>query len=339
MEEDNLPYISVIITAYNRKEFLLNAIKSAVNQTLDKKYYEIIVIKNYKDDTIDNYIQNNKIIGIITNTKSLGGKLVEALNIANGNVISFLEDDDLFSNNKLEIVYNKFKKNKDLTYYHNSMVPIDDKNKLLRKWYKQEDKEVTYNYKSRRKIIRRGIRYGSHNLSSMSISKVIFLINARIISNFTYAIDYGIVLLALNSGGVLLSDNHKLTLYRVHNSSINTFNKNYNEFMKQRCLIHKEEYSFIEHLISPLDIKNINVQSFYNLMLYTLKIKAKLYCKSNISISLLKYLSLFPYRRNNREYLINMSIFMLSSKKVKNLKKIILTYYINTHKGIENETG
>lgn len=338
MEEDNLPYISVIITAYNRKEFLLNAIKSAVNQTLDKKYYEIIAIKNYKDDTIDNYIQDNKIISIITNTKSLGGKLVEALNIAKGNVISFLEDDDLFSNDKLETVYNKFKDNKDLIYYHNSMIPIDDKNKLLKRWYKQEDKEITYNYRSTHKIIRRGIRYGSHNLSSISISKTIFLINAHIIYNFTYAIDYGIVLLALNSGRLLISDKHKLTLYRVHNSSINTFNRNYNEFMEQRCLIHKEEYSFIEHLISPQDIKNINVQSFYNLMLYMLKIKAKLYCKSNIHISILKYLSLFPYRRNNREYLINMSIFMLSSKKLRNLKKIILTFYINAHKGIKNET-
>ena len=44
MNDNKLPYISVIITAYNRKEFLLNAIKSALNQTLDKKYYEIIVI-------------------------------------------------------------------------------------------------------------------------------------------------------------------------------------------------------------------------------------------------------------------------------------------------------
>ena len=339
MEENNLPYISIIITAYNRKEFLLNAIKSAVNQTLDKKYYEIIVIKNYKDDMIDNYIQDNEIIGIITNTKSLGGKLVEALNIAKGNVISFLEDDDLFSNDKLEIVYNKFKENKDLTYYHNSMIPIDHKNKLLKGWYKQEDKEIIYNYKSTRKIIRRGIRYGSHNLSSISISKAIFLIDAHIIFNFTYAIDYGIVLLALNSGRLLISDKHKLTLYRVHNSSINTFNKNYNEFMEQRCLTHKEEYSFIEHLLNSIDSKNINIQSFYTLMLYMLKIKAKLYCKSDISINLLKYLSLFPYRRNNREYLINMFIFILSSKKLRTLTKIILTHYINKHKGIKNETG
>ena len=48
-----LIFISVIIIAYKRKEFLLGAIKSVLNQTLDKKYYEIIVVKNYKDDAID----------------------------------------------------------------------------------------------------------------------------------------------------------------------------------------------------------------------------------------------------------------------------------------------
>ena len=50
MNDNELPYISVIITAYNRKDFLFNAIKSVVNQTLDKKYYEIIVIKNFEDN-------------------------------------------------------------------------------------------------------------------------------------------------------------------------------------------------------------------------------------------------------------------------------------------------
>ncbi|MCW1293277.1 MAG: glycosyltransferase [Candidatus Parvarchaeota archaeon] len=54
-------YISVIVTAYNRKEFLLNALKSAVNQTLDRKFYEIIVVKNFNDNEIDNYIQQNNI--------------------------------------------------------------------------------------------------------------------------------------------------------------------------------------------------------------------------------------------------------------------------------------
>jgi len=41
----NTSLITVIITAYNRKEFLEDAIKSAINQTLPRKYYEIIVVK------------------------------------------------------------------------------------------------------------------------------------------------------------------------------------------------------------------------------------------------------------------------------------------------------
>ena len=44
-----MPFISVIITAHNRKEFLLEAVNSALNQTLPKDEYEIIVVKNFQD--------------------------------------------------------------------------------------------------------------------------------------------------------------------------------------------------------------------------------------------------------------------------------------------------
>ena len=124
MNDTELPYISVIITAYDRKEFLLNAIKSALNQTLDKKYYEIIVIKNFRDENIDDFIIENKIVEIISNDNSLAGKLIEALNVAKGTVISFLDDDDLFSSNKLEVVYNKFKSNNNICYYHNTHITM-----------------------------------------------------------------------------------------------------------------------------------------------------------------------------------------------------------------------
>jgi len=43
----NNQFITVIITAYNRRKFLESAIKSAINQTLPRKYYEIIVVKNF----------------------------------------------------------------------------------------------------------------------------------------------------------------------------------------------------------------------------------------------------------------------------------------------------
>jgi cellulose synthase/poly-beta-1,6-N-acetylglucosamine synthase-like glycosyltransferase len=43
-KNDKKPYISVIITAHDRKEFLKEAINSVINQTLDKSFYEFIVV-------------------------------------------------------------------------------------------------------------------------------------------------------------------------------------------------------------------------------------------------------------------------------------------------------
>jgi len=45
--------ISVIISAYNRRDFLLKTVNSVANQTLDKNLYEVIVVKNFEDKSID----------------------------------------------------------------------------------------------------------------------------------------------------------------------------------------------------------------------------------------------------------------------------------------------
>ncbi|MGC9126572.1 MAG: glycosyltransferase, partial [Thermoplasmata archaeon] len=70
------PYISVIITAHNRKEFLKEAIQSALNQTLERSNYEILVIKNFKDEEIDRIIEQNGIRNIFTRDESTMGKIL-----------------------------------------------------------------------------------------------------------------------------------------------------------------------------------------------------------------------------------------------------------------------
>jgi len=40
-----VPEISVVIIAYLRKEYVIQAVQSAINQKLDRERYEIIVIK------------------------------------------------------------------------------------------------------------------------------------------------------------------------------------------------------------------------------------------------------------------------------------------------------
>jgi len=85
----NNPYISVIITAYNRKEFLLDAFNSALNQTLGRDKYEIIVTKNFTDNKMDSYIERNCGKLVFFEEGSMGEQIADALKYAKGRNLLF----------------------------------------------------------------------------------------------------------------------------------------------------------------------------------------------------------------------------------------------------------
>ncbi len=105
------PKVSVVIVTYNRPQFISRAIQSALNQTYQD--FEIIVVDNGMEQPAENivksfndkrirYIQNNK------NTGCSGGKNIGIKN-ARGEFIAFLDDDDIWLPEKLEIQMKKFK--------------------------------------------------------------------------------------------------------------------------------------------------------------------------------------------------------------------------------------
>ena len=210
MSGSKLPYISVIITAYNRKEFLLNAIKSAVNQTLDKKYYEIIVVKNFTENTIDGFIDEHHIKNIQMDG-AVGEFLYAGVSASSGEIISFLDDDDLFSNDKLEVVYNKFKANNNLGYYHNAHITVNEK---YQKIDSKLGKSITF------------------NLSSISIEKSI--LNLNFLKKISSNTDHFMYLSALESDKNIVAGKEKLTSYMFHNSVSHIDTANINEFIQNR---------------------------------------------------------------------------------------------------------
>ena len=100
--EEKLPIISVIITLYNRTQFIHEAIESVINQTLNKDLYEIILISNIPIDT-SNY---GKIVELsIIEDKEIGKMYQRGLEISKGKIITFLDDDDLFYETYMQIHY------------------------------------------------------------------------------------------------------------------------------------------------------------------------------------------------------------------------------------------
>lgn len=125
------PFITVIIQAFKRKEFIENAIRSVLNQTLDKQKYEILVIKAFRDQKIDALIKRYKIKSVYNPSKKEGIRLISALNRVRGQIIAFLDDDDEFEVDKLKFVYKYFKENPNLSFYHNLFNIIDENSKKV----------------------------------------------------------------------------------------------------------------------------------------------------------------------------------------------------------------
>ena len=260
-------FITVIITAYNRKEFLLNAIKSVLNQTLDKKLYEIIVVKNFKDEIIDNFITKNNLKNIVMEG-TIGQFLYTGIKESKGNIISFLDDDDLFLKSKLEYLNYIFSKNERVVYFHNRVLLINSEGKQL--------KNVL-------------IRNPDFNISSITIRKEI--INDDVLISTWTAPDTLLYILSLDSNKKIIDSNTKLNFYRIHIKNISSNLQWYNEYIEQ---IKKFYILF----------KNKKVRRLLKFHMLSVNIIVDLREKRRISFKRTIYYSIFLFINLNKSLMI-----------------------------------
>jgi len=166
--------ISVIVTEYKKRGYLIHALRSVFHQTLDKDKYEVIVVKNEEDKEVDDYARKNGAKVIISNERWLGPKIAQGLEEAKGDIISLLEDDDMFTQDKLDNVYRIFSEDK-VSEVHNAIYVIDSNNKVISdlggayEYYVNKDNYIHKKYayilgldsciSIRREFIDNGIKY------------------------------------------------------------------------------------------------------------------------------------------------------------------------------------
>ena len=122
--------ISVIVTEYKKRGYLIHALRSVFNQTLDKDKYEVIVVKKEEDKEIDDYARKNNAKIIYDTSEKFGENIYNALLDAKGEIISLLNDDDMFTQDKLEKVYHIFNEEK-ISSIRNDAYLIDSNNNIL----------------------------------------------------------------------------------------------------------------------------------------------------------------------------------------------------------------
>jgi glycosyltransferase involved in cell wall biosynthesis len=110
---------SIIIISYKRKEFIKEAVNSVLNQDIDRNKYEIIVVKDFYDSRIDEFLFRTCDLVINHQSETNGEKWTKGLTSSRGKVICFLDDDDLFHISKLSRILEVYSETK-FDYYHNS---------------------------------------------------------------------------------------------------------------------------------------------------------------------------------------------------------------------------
>ncbi|MFL2639457.1 MAG: glycosyltransferase family 2 protein [Flavobacteriaceae bacterium] len=148
MKNNNANKVSVIIPVFNASKFIKQTINSVLNQTY--KNWEILAIDDYSSDNsfeiLKHYSSKEKRIKVLQNNKNLGAFAARNLGIkmSSGDYIAFLDSDDLWRKDKLEIQINFMKERKcnftytGLTRFHKSLT---GKEKIIK-----VPEKVNYNF-------------------------------------------------------------------------------------------------------------------------------------------------------------------------------------------------
>ena len=130
-----MPEISVILPVFNSEDFVRKAIESVLAQTFED--FELIIVNDGSTDSskdiIDSF-EDDRIRLINQSNQGPGAARNNALRIAEGEYIMYLDSDDWFSSDALEVAYGEITKfDADMTFF--KMINFDGEIYYENDWF------------------------------------------------------------------------------------------------------------------------------------------------------------------------------------------------------------
>ena len=214
-----MPKVSIIIPVFNAELYIEEAIISVLNQT--EQNFEIIVINDGSlDDTgnILNKFRNNSKIQILEHQNKLnrGVSCSRMLGVrqSRSKYVAFLDADDEFRRDKLEIQLGYFENNPSCVLCHTGIAPSGLHSDKFMKDFNVSNEVFVYDYKQRPLYLRQN-----------SICNSTTLINNKYLKGLNFQIDQlfqyedWLLWVMLSQLGKFLFIPNKLTYYRCHDNS------------------------------------------------------------------------------------------------------------------------
>ena len=123
--------VSIIIPAYNKAELTVKTVKSVLNQTYP--HTEIIVVDDGSVDQTQEYLSEfkNRIQYVYQTNGGACSARNLGIRLAQGELIGFLDCDDLYLENKVELCVDFLKQNPDYGFIHTAAHFIDKEEKIV----------------------------------------------------------------------------------------------------------------------------------------------------------------------------------------------------------------
>jgi glycosyltransferase involved in cell wall biosynthesis len=218
------PRISVLVFAHDRRTYLREAIESVWNQTVPRGAYELLVVTNFADSDLDRALVARGGRLLTTDAPFLGGKVAAGLDSANGEILTFLEDDDRYEPGRLARVLEVFDRDPALGYYANGQTfvraggepfPETELPRAVRRRRRMGSIEVRPSSPARhwQRLARVDPDF---NLSSLAVRRAVGFRVREALRNSEAAVDSLLFFQAASEGRRILVDGRPLTQYRVH---------------------------------------------------------------------------------------------------------------------------
>ncbi len=261
--------VSVVITAHNRKKYLKDAIESILHQEIKHDVsIEIIIVSNFDDPELSEFMKGKSIRNIITDKDSFGEKLAAGIDSSNGDIICFLDDDDMFHSEKISRVLEIFEKNPGMSYIHNDIQVISEDTKFDINMGTMTDNNksemLKFDLSGKNRTIKTGkltSKRADWYVSCISIRADFAKKYSSVLKKLNRSLDKALFLMAVDYGKEIGITGQKLTLYRKH-ESVTGIKASREKFIFAKHKFTTESMENLELLSRTLSSSNKNYDLF-----------------------------------------------------------------------------
>jgi glycosyltransferase involved in cell wall biosynthesis len=248
-----MTFISVLICTFDRKDYILRSIESLFKQDIDKQAFEIVVVKGFQDEFIDEYLDIHHVKNVFLNERSLGKKIAMGIIECSGDFICFLDDDDEYEPNKLRKIYDVLNEYPDTDFIHNSILTMSEDGStanLRQSGTPPIDFSFRSDLKKENTALSKFLRYrGDWYLSATCIRRSVIESVLNELRETNQSLDKFVFFAALNHGRRIMMIRDRLTRYRLHTSTT-TYTGTEEEFIAKRRAFFENTVSVFRNIVN-----------------------------------------------------------------------------------------